>query len=659
MKQSKYINKYDYMSYYTKPKGLWFFSNSEIQSAIEVELKKLSNKKYIDHDDFNSDIDDFESDGEIDYYEIYKERLDENKLLDDNNPQIIQGKIIDEKSRNFILQKYSHILKNVDLEKEFLTRNNEILAEKTKNLLLENKEIILFQSVFIYDNLITKPDAIIKTKDELIVIETKGTTSSKFIHYLDMFFQMQVIEKQKYLKELNLIYDYFLCLIEYCFLNKNNISFELVDTINLKKTVSIPTQHKMYDSLNQMEIINFKNGIKKGYLSFNEYFEPLKIKKLMYDDFSVLKQNIECSKGVSKISMQKSFDNLKKINLNFDDAIKDLLNHKKMMSKDSMPYFAPSANDKSPYKNCDFFPSERKIYSYLGYNIFDYSGNVSNQTDLYLENAKINDYLDNFIKKPSKNPFVFKNLFSNPNTYLINKNLCLEMLESLSNKKVYFDFETINTPIRVVDNSLPFMQVVTQCSIIKYDRETNKLDDVFCQNLIVDPLKIEQQWFKDVVDGIYWETEDNVSYIVYNKSFEKTRLQEINKIINEREYSFKIEKIINGLFDLADFFKIKAESPSYILFFKELGGFYSIKKILPLIDKYCPNIYMDTKCLDYNELEISNGQICQSETVKRFFKIIDDKSWLDVEKNMQIYCENDVRAMIAVEYFINFFINQN
>lgn len=656
MKISKYINKYDYMSFHTKPKGLWFFSNTEISSALETEIKKISLNKY-EEDEEESE----ESDGEFDFYEYYKERLDANKDLDNDNPNIIQGKIIDFESRDFIKKSFSNIKNIVDLEEKYGRLSNEKAAEITKQYLENNDSIIIFQSVFIYKDLITKPDAIIKENGILKIIETKGTTSSKFIHYLDLFFQKEVIENQEYLKNEDMLYEYFLCLIKYCYLNKNEISFELTEYINLKKTVATPpNDHKVYIPLKDKEIIEFKNGFKKGYVLLDENQYPLKIKDLMYDKFDDLETNLEIAKGISKKALVNSFENLKKINNNFEENLKEMRKHKSNMDINSLPYFKPSSLDKSPYKNCDFFPMERKLFAYQGFNIFDYSGNIAYQNDVYLDNAIKNDNKENFLKKPKANPNIFIELFNVNKTYLINENLTNKILNTLNSKKVYFDFETINTPIRVVDNTLPFMQIVTQCSIIKFDKENQELDDAICNNLIIDPLKINIEWFKEIVDEIYWDKNNDeitnpindVSYIVYNKSFEVSRLKEMAKMINQKEYYAKVDSIIKNIFDLADMFKVKSTDPNYLIFFKELGGFYSIKKVLPLIDKYNKDIYTKTKCLNYSDLEISNGQICQTETVKRFFKIIDDEKWKHVEKQMQIYCENDVRAMIAVEFFI-------
>jgi hypothetical protein len=43
--------------------------------------------------------------------------------------------------------------------------------------------------------------------------------------------------------------------------------------------------------------------------------------------------------------------------------------------------------------------------------------------------------------------------------------------------------------------------------------------------------------------------------------------------------------------------------------------------------------------------------MAQEIATKRFWKLVDEQTWNNHVKNLQIYCENDVRAMIAVEKF--------
>jgi hypothetical protein len=102
----------------------------------------------------------------------------------------------------------------------------------------------------------------------------------------------------------------------------------------------------------------------------------------------------------------------------------------------------------------------------------------------------------------------------------------------LKHKKVYFDFESINLATRVVDNTLPFMQCVNQVSII-IDNGSGVTKHTPCNNLLFDPLEMDTEKYKQIVDAIL-PNKDNLeictkySYVVFNKSFEKTRLEEMN-----------------------------------------------------------------------------------------------------------------------------------
>jgi hypothetical protein len=51
-------------------------------------------------------------------------------------------------------------------------------------------------------------------------------------------------------------------------------------------------------------------------------------------------------------------------------------------------------------------------------------------------------------------------------------------------------------------------------------------------------------------------------------------------------------------------------------------------------------------------LEIHNGSEAQMYATKRFFNLISNEEWNVISDNLKKYCENDVRAMVAVEYFV-------
>lgn len=676
MKKSEYLSKYNYIDYYTKPRGLWFFSINEIEEKLEWEinlyLSKKNNKNFNINDENSYDELEDSDDLEIDSYELYKQFKENNPTSAEQNKNIymVQGNIIDKASRNYLCEKYKHIQTIVDIEQELKFKKNKEQADKTQELLEQYESIIIFQPVFIYENMITKSDAVVKENNKLTVIETKGTTSAKFVHYLDLYFQMHVIENQGYLLKQNLLFDYELCLIEYKFLNKNEVSLETTPYINLSKTVTVSPRIK--ENRRKEEVVLISNQIKKG-IPYDEDIEPLKIKDLMYENYKDIESNTECPKyPATRKKYTKSYELIKKINSEFVKAISELQSHKDSLNEESFPTFAPSVNDKSPIKNCDYFPTEKKLYSLMGYNLYNYSGKVADQTIEAIEKTKKKDDIKNFLKQPSKNPEFYLNLFNTKKAGLINNEFCNNKINELKENKVYFDFETISSPIRVIDNSLPFMQIVTQCSIIK-STANSQIENLICDNLIIDPKNININWFKQIIDSIYFGPEPikdglsirinsphNTSYIVYNKSFECSRLKEMAKFINEKEYTFKVEQINKNIYDLADFFILSsgADKIGYYIFFKELYGFYSIKKVLPLVGKYNQKIYDQTKCLDYNTLEIGNGQVCQEETTKRFFDLVNDSEWKKLENEMKIYCENDVRSMIAIELFIKDLLNK-
>jgi hypothetical protein len=41
-----------------------------------------------------------------------------------------------------------------------------------------------------------------------------------------------------------------------------------------------------------------------------------------------------------------------------------------------------------------------------------------------------------------------------------------------------------------------------------------------------------------------------------------------------------------------------------------------------------------------------------NKTIRRFFGLINDDEWKEITEQLKIYCENDVRAMVAVELYI-------
>ncbi len=213
----------------------------------------------------------------------------------------------------------------------------------------------------------------------------------------------------------------------------------------------------------------------------------------------------------------------------------------------------------------------------------------------------------------------------------------------LKKNKIYFDFETINPAIRIIDNSLPFAQIVTQCSVIKQRGDSQ---DPECVNLIIDPQKMTLGFFRQIVDALYEPDVHNHDYVVYNASFEITRLNEIKQYLDDAEYGKKIDAIVDNIYDLADWFNVN--SKDWHIWIAELFGFHSIKNVLAIT----PKRFLDeTKTKSYKSLNVQHGYKAQTLTHLRALGAVSDREWAGLSKDLQEYCENDVRAMIAVERF--------
>lgn len=641
MKKSKYLSKYDFIAYYSKPKSFWFFTNDEVQAAIDVEYQKMN---------LHSNDEEQEEDLEIDSFEIYKELLEENQNIDQDNPLMIEGNIIDKNSRAYIEGLYDEDFESIDLDDAYPKTNNEKKALITKELIQKYPKLILFQSVFITKinkiDIITKPDAIVIENKTFHLYETKATSSAKKHHFLDVYFQGRLIESISEFKN-QFDFKYYLCIVAFEFANK--MECPLIDSpyCNISKSVTFSIT-KFLEDFNELEkVIDVGQSIKMGeWTSKSVDFEyyPISLTNFVHHNLNEIITRYEAPgiRHQTKKSCDRFSEDALLLFANFEKILQELFDHKmKMTDLDIPQIIKPGYGDKSPWKDNDNFLLTRSIYVQKGCELLKYSGFVLDQSVEAMIKYQPGDVLSNYVKTEKNKAFYDETLFGQIDVTIFS-NACANFMSEIKPKKVYFDFETVNTAIRAYDHTLPFRQIITQSSVIVDHNDGSDLD---CQNLIVDPANVDENWFRKIVDSLYYGNQ--FSYIVYNKSFERSRLNEISEYLNDPKITQKIGCIISNMVDLADLFDVRKK----LIIFKELCGFYSIKKVLPLVSKYDQKIFDDVKCLDYKKLEVGNGKLCQDVTTKRFFNLMDKAEWDKTAVELQKYCENDVRAMVAVEYF--------
>jgi hypothetical protein len=192
-------------------------------------------------------------------------------------------------------------------------------------------------------------------------------------------------------------------------------------------------------------------------------------------------------------------------------------------------------------------------------------------------------------------------------------------------KGAYFmDFETIAPSVPLYNGDKAFTQIVTQYSMHYLDKKTKGLTHM---DFLAEPGKDPRREFiKSLLMDVTLFDED-APVIVYNKTFEKTRLKELADLFPE--YEIEIEILISRLMDMMDIFRSYYYDPAF-------KGGYSIKTVLPVL---CPD-------LDYSDLEIKNGSIASSEYLK--LKDLKGEEAMKVKQALRDYCKRDTFAMVRL-----------
>jgi hypothetical protein len=152
--------------------------------------------------------------------------------------------------------------------------------------------------------------------------------------------------------------------------------------------------------------------------------------------------------------------------------------------------------------------------------------------------------------------------------------------------------------------------------------------------------------------------EDKGTVLVYNKSFENTRIKELITLL-ENYYKtgeqandehidyliFRLQSINERMYDLMNVVKGKKFTPkdeSIVFFYdKALHGSYSIKKVLPV-----------TSNLSYANMPVGNGE----DAMREYYKMVryDVDAFNQRYHDMIEYCKQDTWSMVVVlHYFIN------
>jgi hypothetical protein len=230
------------------------------------------------------------------------------------------------------------------------------------------------------------------------------------------------------------------------------------------------------------------------------------------------------------------------------------------------------------------------------------------------------------------------------NSKLFFHNLKIESgLKLLKYPIFYLDFEAIPRIIPKYAGEGPYTQSIFQYSL-HIENKPNDLDslDKNHYEFIANPWKDERkELLKQLIQRL--KPYDS-SIVVYNKTFEKTRLEELKHIYPE--FNYDIDRIINRLFDLMDIVKMNKplyssldykddDLETYNLYHPDLGGSYSLKKVIKLFVPYA-----------YDDLVINDGV----KAFKAYDKItnMSETEAKITKENLLHYCRQDTYSMYQI-----------
>lgn len=279
------------------------------------------------------------------------------------------------------------------------------------------------------------------------------------------------------------------------------------------------------------------------------------------------------------------------------------------------------------------------INHYLGFK--DETGKVNHTIDL-INNGylKMDDVPLSWLERT--NNLIQRQCYEN-NTEYINKEKIKKGIETLQYPLYYLDFESFPCPLPRFVGEHPYNQSVFQFSlhIEKRIGECDKdLDNYYY--LAKDSNDHRLELVQKLIT--YIDLSQGGTVIVYNKSFEHTRIKEFCYLYPQ--YKGKLQQINDHMFDLLDLlfynkdFYLKLgfdleTSKTINYYHNDLQGSYSIKKVLPLFSD-----------LTYKGLNVRNG----TEAIAAYarFKTLEPEDLEAVQKDLIEYCKQDTYAMVLV-----------
>jgi len=203
----------------------------------------------------------------------------------------------------------------------------------------------------------------------------------------------------------------------------------------------------------------------------------------------------------------------------------------------------------------------------------------------------------------------------------INKANIKRFMEDLQYPLYFMDFETVFEGIPLYDNTHPYQQIPFQFSV--HLLEDGKLKHFeFLAEGQNDP---RQQFIKELQNSLG----DSGSILVYNESFEKSRLKELAEIFPE--YKNWVDMIQNRIVDLIKPFR------AFDYYNSNQHGSCSLKNVLPAIVGK-----------GYDDLVIQEGGSAGQNWLLSIFGKLTNDEVKKIRTDLKLYCSRDTESMVWI-----------
>ena len=209
----------------------------------------------------------------------------------------------------------------------------------------------------------------------------------------------------------------------------------------------------------------------------------------------------------------------------------------------------------------------------------------------------------------------------------INKENIKSFLNTITYPIYFLDFESYQSVIPTIDGTNPYRQICFQYSLHYYLKENS---DIKHTEFLSDDYEGNPMY--GLCKKLCEDIPKDSCVIVYNQSFEMSRLKEMAELFPE----FK-DHLLNINDNIIDLFPVFRNHDYYV---KEMEGSSSIKKVLPAL-------FPNDSNLDYHNLK----QVHKGDEASMAFLSLKDLSKEEEKElryNMLEYCKLDTLAMVKI-----------